>query len=99
MLWVIPSWGNSPIQKHTLDNGLTVILKENHSSPLVSFQMWIKVGSADEQDKEAGITHLIEHMLFKGTAKRKVGEIAREVETAGGILTPLLLMMRQSFIW
>ena len=84
MLWVIPSWGNSPIQKHTLDNGLTVILKENHSSPLVSFQMWIKVGSADEQDKEAGITHLIEHMLFKGTAKRKVGEIAREVETAGG---------------
>jgi zinc protease len=84
MLWVIPSWGNSPIQKHTLDNGLTVILKENHSSPLVSFQMWIKVGSADEQDKEAGITHFIEHMLFKGTAKRKVGEIAREVETAGG---------------
>ena len=84
MLWVIPSWGNSPIQKHTLDNGLTVILKENHSSPLVSFQMWIKVGSADEQDKKAGITHLIEHMLFKGTAKRKVGEIAREVETAGG---------------
>ncbi len=84
MLWAIPSWGNSPIQKHTLDNGLTVILKENHSSPLVSFQMWIKVGSADEQDKEAGISHLIEHMLFKGTAKRKVGEIAREVGTAGG---------------
>ena len=84
MLWVMPSWGNSQIQKYTLDNGLTVILKENHSSPLVCFQMWIKVGSADEQDKEAGITHLIEHMLFKGTAKRKVGEIAREVETAGG---------------
>ena len=85
LLWaVMPSWGNSPIQKHTLNNGLTVILKENHSSPLVSFQMWIKVGSADEQDNEAGITHLIEHMLFKGTAKRKVGEIAREVETAGG---------------
>ncbi|HJX31787.1 MAG TPA: pitrilysin family protein [Thermodesulfobacteriota bacterium] len=84
MVWVLPSWGNSPIQKQTLDNGLTIILKENHSSPLVSFQMWIKVGSADEQDKEAGVTHLIEHMLFKGTAKRKVGEIAREVETAGG---------------
>lgn len=70
MLWVMPNWGNSPILKHTLDNGLTVILKEKHSSPLVSFQMWIKVGSADEQGNEAGITHLIEHMLFKGTAKR-----------------------------
>ncbi|HPD60680.1 MAG TPA: pitrilysin family protein [Thermodesulfobacteriota bacterium] len=84
LLWWAPSWGNSLVQKHTLDNGLTVILKENHASSLVCFQMWIKVGSADEQDDEAGITHLIEHMLFKGTAKRKVGEIAREVETAGG---------------
>ena len=84
MFWMMPSWGNSQIQKYTLDNGLTVILKENHTAPLVAFQMWIKVGSADEQDDEAGITHLIEHMLFKGTAKRKVGEIAREVETAGG---------------
>ncbi|MCX8012539.1 MAG: insulinase family protein, partial [Desulfobacterota bacterium] len=73
------------IQKYKLDNnGLTVILKENHSIPLVNFQMWIKVGSADEKEEEAGITHLIEHMLFKGTTKRKVGEIAREVETAGG---------------
>jgi len=77
---------NNQVQRYTLENGLTVILKENKTVPLVAFQMWIKVGSADEREEEAGVTHLIEHMLFKGTAKRKVGEIAREVEAAGGTI-------------
>jgi predicted Zn-dependent peptidase len=71
-------------RKTTLDNGLTVILEEDHSAPVVSFQMWVKVGSADERDAEAGIAHVFEHMLFKGTGKRAVGEIAREVERSGG---------------
>jgi zinc protease len=67
-----------------LDNGLTLVLKEIHTAPIVALQMWIRVGSADEKDNEAGISHLIEHMLFKGTTTRKVGEIAREIETMGG---------------
>ncbi len=46
--------------------------------------MWVKVGSADERDDEAGLAHVHEHMLFKGTTGRGVGEIAREVEAAGG---------------
>ncbi len=70
--------------KTTLSNGLRVILLENHAAPVVSWNLWCNVGSADETDAEAGICHLIEHMLFKGTGRRAVGEIAKEVEAAGG---------------
>ena len=72
------------ITKTTLPNGLTVILEEDKSAPVVAFQMWVMVGSADEKDSEAGIAHVFEHMLFKGTKKRGVGQIAKEVEAAGG---------------
>jgi zinc protease len=67
-----------------LDNGLEVVLEENHASPVVAFQAWVKIGSADEPAALAGIAHVFEHMLFKGTKKRGVGQIAREVESAGG---------------
>ena len=53
-------------------------------SPVVAFQAWVKIGSADEPPELAGIAHVFEHMLFKGTKKRGVGQIAREVESAGG---------------
>lgn len=72
--------------KAKLDNGMTVILEENHSARVVAFQMFVRVGSADEDEKEAGIAHVFEHMLFKGTEKRKVGQIAGEVEAAGGYI-------------
>lgn len=67
-----------------LDNGLKVILKEQHGSPVVALQAWVGVGSADEPEEIAGVAHVFEHMLFKGTARRGVGAIAREVESAGG---------------
>lgn len=67
-----------------LENGLTVIIEEEHTAPVVSVQMWVRVGSADETDKEAGISHVFEHMLFKGTARKKVGEIAQIIESVGG---------------
>ncbi|HXU83481.1 MAG TPA: pitrilysin family protein [Polyangia bacterium] len=67
-----------------LDNGLEVVLEENHAAPVVAFQAWVKVGSADEPPELAGIAHVFEHMLFKGTKKRGVGQIAQEVESAGG---------------
>lgn len=69
---------------HTLQNGLKVVLEENHAAPVVSLNALVRVGSADETNPEAGICHVIEHMLFKGTERRKVGEIARDVEAAGG---------------
>ena len=71
-------------QRFQLKNGMTVILKENHSAPVVALQVWVKVGSADETDDEAGMCHLIEHMLFKGTERREAGKIAYEVESSGG---------------
>src|SRR5688572_30717056 len=67
-----------------LENGLEVVLEENHAAPVVAFQAWVKVGSADEPPELAGIAHVFEHMLFKGTKKRGVGQIAQEVESAGG---------------
>jgi zinc protease len=70
--------------KLTLKNGLRVILEENHAAPVVAMQAWVGVGSADEPERLAGIAHVFEHMLFKGTKKRGVGQIAREIEAAGG---------------
>ncbi|MBM4325378.1 MAG: insulinase family protein, partial [Deltaproteobacteria bacterium] len=68
----------------TMENGLKVLLQENRNVPVVAMQVWVKVGSADERDEEAGISHFIEHMIFKGTEKRKVGEMAKEIESLGG---------------
>ncbi len=70
--------------RYKLNNGFHIILKEDHSAPVVSTQVWVKTGSANESEKEAGITHVIEHMIFKGTHRRKTGEIARSVESSGG---------------
>lgn len=67
-----------------LPNGLTVVHEENHAAPVAAFQLWVKVGSADETPEEIGLAHLHEHMLFKGTARRGPGEIARSVEAHGG---------------
>lgn len=58
-----------PVEKYKLANGLTVILLEDHSSPLVSYQTWYKVGSRNEQIGSTGLAHLFEHMMFKGTQK------------------------------
>lgn len=74
---------NKPF-KTTLSNGLRVILFESHSAPVVSWNLWANVGSVNETDDEAGICHLIEHMIFKGTSRRPVGQIAKEVEASGG---------------
>lgn len=53
--------------KRVLDNGLTILIRESHEIPKVSFQIWYNVGSKDELTGEKGIAHLIEHMIFKGT--------------------------------
>jgi zinc protease len=73
-------------RRFTMENGLKVILEENRTAPVVALQIWAKVGSADERDEEAGMCHFIEHMIFKGTEKRKVREMAREIESLGGYI-------------
>lgn len=70
--------------RHTLPNGLTLLLRESHRDPVVELQIWAGVGSADERPGEEGLAHFHEHMLFKGTERRGVGEIAGEIEGLGG---------------
>lgn len=71
-------------QRYTLPNGLTVVFDEQHTARVAAFQVWVKAGSADERPDQAGLAHLHEHMLFKGTARRGPGEIAHDVEAHGG---------------
>lgn len=73
-------------KKFQLKNGMKVLFLESHKSPVVSVQMWVKTGSADEKKGEEGISHFIEHLVFKGTRKYNVGEIAATVEGSGGEL-------------
>lgn len=68
----------------TLANGLTVLLHATHRAPVATLQVWARVGSADENSDEAGLAHFHEHMLFKGTSRRGVGEIAGTIEGLGG---------------
>ncbi|MGE5582528.1 MAG: M16 family metallopeptidase [Bacillota bacterium] len=75
-----------PYTKVKLDNGLTVIVKEVHSTPIVAVDIWVGTGAKNENPGEAGISHFFEHMLFKGTVKRGMGEIAREIKAVGGYL-------------
>ncbi|HLL06518.1 MAG TPA: pitrilysin family protein [Myxococcaceae bacterium] len=70
--------------RYTLPNGLTVVFEEQHAAKVAAFQVWVKAGSADERPDQAGLAHLHEHMLFKGTERRGPGEIARDVEAHGG---------------
>ena len=68
----------------TLPNGFRTVVIEDHFAPVVSIQIWISAGSADETPAQAGLAHVHEHMLFKGTPKRPVGAIAAQIEGAGG---------------
>ncbi len=71
----------------TLDNGLTVIVREDHSAPVVSAQAWCMSGSIHEgRWLGAGLSHVLEHMLFKGTTSRPGSRIDQEVQEAGGYM-------------
>ncbi len=72
------------LHKATLDNGLTVLVKEMPGTRVATVQVWVKAGSVYENAEEAGITHFIEHMIFKGTETRGPGELAGAMEGVGG---------------
>jgi zinc protease len=87
LLCLIPLKSNATeanLTSFTLPNGLEVIVKEDHARKVATIQLWVKVGSADETISEGGISHLIEHMAFKGTKRRGPGQISREIEALGG---------------
>ncbi len=74
------------IHKHTLSNGVRILVEPVGHVQSAAIGLWCRTGSRHEFDNEAGITHLIEHMLFKGTQKRTAKEIAESVEGRGGSL-------------
>src|SRR5258706_8147789 len=79
---------NAPsVHKVVLDNGLTLLVREDHSAPVVSAQAWVRAGSITEGPwMGAGLSHVLEHMLFKGTTTRGVSQIAQEIERKGGYI-------------
>ncbi len=80
----IPLAGASDISRFVLDNGLTVVLVEEHKAPVVTFQIWYRVGSRNEKTGKTGLSHVTEHMMFKGTEKHGKGEFSRIVAKNGG---------------
>ena len=73
-----------PIEEDLLKNGLRVILVEEHKAPVATVQVWYRVGSRNEVTGKTGLSHLMEHMMFKGTPKYGKGEFSRIVQKNGG---------------
>ena len=75
------------VHSHTLDNGMAVLAKSTHKVPLVAVRLVIKAGSSTEgRFAGSGISHFVEHMLFKGTADLPVGEIEKRIKSYGGYI-------------
>ncbi|BCX89336.1 zinc protease [Methylomarinovum tepidoasis] len=72
------------VHEYKLDNGLKVVVKEDHRAPVAVSQVWYKVGSSYEHDGITGISHMLEHMMFKGTEKHGPGEFSRIIAELGG---------------
>ncbi|MGE8335551.1 M16 family metallopeptidase [Pseudomonas laurylsulfatiphila] len=70
-------------QDFLLDNGLKVVVREDHRSPIVTAQLWIKVGSSYEPPGQSGLSHALEHMVYKGSSKACAGEFAATLEKLG----------------
>ncbi len=74
------------VTRTLLDNGMTVLIMERHSAPVVAINTWVNTGYFNEPDSLTGISHLLEHMFFKGTKKREVGQLRNETKRLGGYL-------------
>lgn len=86
LLLVMPItvFANPSIKEFKLDNGLKVIVQEDHRAPVVVSQVWYRAGSLDEVNGKTGVAHVLEHMMFKGTKKVPAGQFSRLVAAAGG---------------
>src|SRR5436189_2088341 len=74
------------VHRTVLQNGLRVLIKSDFSAPVVAIVTFVSAGYFDETDDVIGIAHVLEHMYFKGTPTRGVGEIARQTKAVGGYL-------------
>src|SRR3954454_7058638 len=85
------------VRRTVLPNGLTVLVKRDTSAPVVAIVTYVKAGYFDETDDVVGIAHVLEHMYFKGTPTRGVGEIARETKSVGGYLNAATIYDHTSY--
>src|SRR5918999_6604877 len=82
----LPTIDPATVQRTILPNGLRVLIRRDSSAPVVAIVTHVCAGYFDETDDIVGIAHVLEHMYFKGTPARGVGEIARETKAVGGYL-------------
>ncbi|MBU0714637.1 MAG: insulinase family protein [Verrucomicrobia bacterium] len=87
------------VNRFVLDNGLIVLTREDASAPVVSIQIWVGAGAVHEQEfLGGGLSHLIEHMIFKGTPKRPPGDISRTINDLGGTINAYTSLDRTVFL-
>lgn len=78
------AFSEAPVQEFVLNNGLKLIVKEDHRSPVVVSQVWYRAGALDEVNGKTGVAHVLEHMMFKGTQNVPAGQFSRLIAAAGG---------------
>ncbi len=81
---LLPALALAQVHEFRLDNGLKILVKEDHRAPVVVAQIWYKVGASYEHLGITGISHVLEHMMFKGTEKHPAGEFSRIIAENGG---------------
>ncbi|MDX2171387.1 MAG: insulinase family protein, partial [Deltaproteobacteria bacterium] len=74
------------VRRSTLPNGLRIVSEELDGVPSVTVGIWVESGSRFEPPHLGGISHFLEHLLFKGTARRSAAQIAEEIDAVGGVL-------------
>ena len=79
----VPLVGALQVQRYVLDNGLRLLVIEDHSSPTFAYQTWYRVGSRDEVPGRTGLAHLFEHLMFKGTKTHKDGDFEKILDSSG----------------
>ena len=84
LFYTAAAFAGGKVHEYKLDNGLKVIIKEDHRAPIVVSQVWYKVGSSYEYRGITGVSHVLEHMMFKGTDKHPPGEFSRIIAANGG---------------
>lgn len=80
----LPQQSDAAVQSYQLSNGMKVVVIENHRAPVVVSQVWYKIGASYEHDGITGVSHVLEHMMFKGTEKHPAGEFSEIVAANGG---------------
>ena len=85
ILILMPGSLRADVKEYALDNGLKVLIMEDHKVPLATFQVWYRVGSRNEPSGKSGLSHLLEHMMFKGTPRYGSKEFSKIIQRNGGM--------------